>query len=901
MNMRGNTSEQVGRVIFSLPVMVLVAGAVTYFVADIQFDPLRNTAPGMNSTNQVDSYARAMRSWEDPFRTVDLLGRETNSLWMAMFLEEQHQRELAAGLLSASDLVFRAMEANSESYGKAHEAFQGLYQEPADTEVCLIDLGEDLRRPDDKALNFLPWQCATYDGVRSNLVVVLTYLSEGVKFASVKKDQMDKELWKLYQPAPDVPFPFPIKKAREKLFDRITQGRAVAQARESYDMSGRAFAAAQAECQKAIQLLDSRLRITSERKRLQELPFAYLTNALGGIDRDKVGVVAVVADGSPFQSGIEMRIRQRIAIKAAMRAGRLGAAERDQQRHLVMSVDQGQMPWVIPYELFVRDPYHAKNTNHTNYFPFDRIICVWVKDTDLGNRPLGRLRAILSALQSNVLAYAIQPTNAHRGEAHPFGVIGPRSSDGLRAMLAEASMQEAQHRSAGGKDDVEEPAHIDMHLYSCYATAPDSFLTVAEAKLGHSTSRGFSKKLLEHQWPGLSFINRIGTDDELCFALAAELMLRGVDVTQDTILLLSEYDTAYGRALPQVFQGVVGAIAHNLQPSGASGLRNLRNPAVLHGMLRNHGQLYQTFLQTQAGHVPESARTPANIILYSYLQGVDGSSGGAASASDPKGGKAGAYDLREGDHQLDYIRRLAYDLGLETGRQETAQVSRRVKAVGVLGTDFYDKVYLLQALRRILPNCVFFTTGIDDRLHTPNQIRWTRNVVTASSFGLAPHMKDSSAKATPFRDNYQTSAFEACLAFLRMPSDIAPFEESASVFEVGMTRFEKLNVHSSSSLQPGPSLLRQFKGMLAMPVFVWILLLWAIMLVFLMMFREAEKEPLTLKERLWRNGGFVVGVLFLSLIYFCQNLEPKELGEGVSCLGTALFFTVALGLTWMNG
>ena len=62
-------------------------------------------------------------------------------------------------------------------------------------------------------------------------------------------------------------------------------------------------------------------------------------------------------------------------------------------------------------------------------------------------------------------------------------------------------------------------------------------------------SRFGAERLLTNYLPNVSVIHYGSTDDALCFAIAAEMRLRGVDVTKDIILLISEYDTVYGRKL----------------------------------------------------------------------------------------------------------------------------------------------------------------------------------------------------------------------------------------------------------------------------------------------------------------------------------------------------------------
>ncbi len=83
---------------------------------------------------------------------------------------------------------------------------------------------------------------------------------------------------------------------------------------------------------------------------------------------------------------------------------------------------------------------------------------------------------------------------------------------------------------------------------------------------------------------------------------------------------------------------------------------------------------------------------------------------------------------------------------------------KEIQAIGVLGSDVYDKQLILQALRKKFPRAIFFTMDLDARLIHPAQRQWTRNLIVASHFGLQlnPTLQGT---IPPFRDNSQTSLF----------------------------------------------------------------------------------------------------------------------------------------------
>ncbi len=91
-----------------------------------------------------------------------------------------------------------------------------------------------------------------------------------------------------------------------------------------------------------------------------------------------------------------------------------------------------------------------------------------------------------------------------------------------------------------------------------------------------------------------------------------------------------------------------------------------------------------------------------------------------------------------------------------------AEGTGRVGAIGILGSDVYDKLLILRALRPQFPNTLFFTTDLDAQLLHPADFPWTRNLIVASSFGLDLNRK-LQGKIPPFRGNYQTSIFFSTL------------------------------------------------------------------------------------------------------------------------------------------
>ncbi|MCI0349470.1 MAG: hypothetical protein L0Z53_08595, partial [Acidobacteriales bacterium] len=113
----------------------------------------------------------------------------------------------------------------------------------------------------------------------------------------------------------------------------------------------------------------------------------------------------------------------------------------------------------------------------------------------------------------------------------------------------------------------------------------------------------------------------------------------------------------------------------------------------------------------------------------------------------------------DGQGQFDYLRRIAGELVSLNAKLE-ADGEGSISAIGVVGTDVYDKLLVLRALRSEFPGALFFTTDLAAALTMPSERNWTRNLIVASSFGLGLH-RDLQAAIPSFRSNYETSAFLA--------------------------------------------------------------------------------------------------------------------------------------------
>ena len=433
-------------------------------------------------------------------------------------------------------------------------------------------------------------------------------------------------------------------------------------------------------------------------------------------------------------------------------------------------------PLVLPYEWCepATVPMPSPITTGTPLPPpYAAVLVLWLSEEHFLDVPLSRLAALIDAIRGAAVA------GHHPAPRLIFHVIGPDASTTLRAMLDEAGRLPRAPSSRPSASDSGSPAHdvrvalTGVTMYDATATADDRLLLSDLApsnSLPNNISSWIGSHLKSEEGPGFELQRTTLTDRGLAAALAKELERRQLKVrskgkasAMDHVAIVTEWDTFYGRALPYSFGWAL----------------RYGDPGVLN----------------RAKPLPEWLHT------FVYLRGIDGkvpggdSATGAESTASEKAAdkwksssgsalKFGAPgESPEGLNQADYLRRLAEQLA--NLDEALRRKGKELKAVGILGTDMYDKLLILRALRDRLHGPIFFTTGLDAHYELPSEWPWTHNLVIASAFGLRLH-RYYQQSVPPFRDSDQTAVFHATLCAVN-PS-VSAATESASVprlFEIG--------------------------------------------------------------------------------------------------------------------
>lgn len=470
----------------------------------------------------------------------------------------------------------------------------------------------------------------------------------------------------------------------------------------------------------------------------------------------QVHLFYVFLSSNPYPEEGEIRLRQRYALAMSLAAEKY-VPERPDRLSVV------RMPWPEVREMNFQKlnsiDFCESDTNRaTNLeFPYEifqnsansssAIVC-WLPGEQFENFPLSRL-ALLTDYLLRDSAY-----DKSRVKISIF-------AGGLDTFVVDPLLPFVDFK--GDERQAREVFEGHSTFVSAWSTTPDYDLF--GRRTGHS--REFTEAQFEAK--GIEFMNVLATDDALCKELVKELELRGVKPRRsnegDLVVLLSDWDRAYGRSLPELFRQEFYATA--LSEEDRRGVDN-------------------------------------NLVVFNYLRGVDSEpnpagktsgKGKAKSKSDSDDASSTGIEQPEGGGQLDYVRRLGTELRALEARRGT-----RVGAIGVLGSDVYDKLLLLQHMRALFPEALFFTTDLDARLAHPDQLKWSRNLIVASSYDLKLSARFQKS-IPPFRDCYQTALFLGGHAVINSGTSL-PLPPPPLLFEIGNSRPVRLNTAASSIVHP---------------------------------------------------------------------------------------------------
>jgi hypothetical protein len=363
-------------------------------------------------------------------------------------------------------------------------------------------------------------------------------------------------------------------------------------------------------------------------------------------------------------------------------------------------------PLIFPFETLVRSERDRTGSPDQSAL----ILLLWVPEEAIHQGPLRKLAFLMKHLDANLRTKDLRLDE-------PAILIGPQGSSTLESLLEDACDTKADEVLTTG-----------LRILSGTATRPTHHIKPDTCIGAFSGPRGQIELVLGK----LVLFRTVVTDDELMKAVVEELALRDVRPAtnqRDTVVLISELDTDFGRDLPELF---VSAVKSEMGNESAAPT-NILQIGYLRGL---DGQIAQVTEKAQG-----KSETPARLLAIAEEV--------ADNYTEPATGTS----------QYDYLRRLSTMLG-EYDKRLRRQGQGRIRAFGVLGNDVYDKLLIFQALRERFPHQLYFTNDLDARLLAPDDYPWVRNLIIASSFGLRfewPWQR----QVPPFRSSYQSSIFLA--------------------------------------------------------------------------------------------------------------------------------------------
>ena len=605
------------------------------------------------------------------------------------------------------------------------------------------------------------------------------------------------------------------------------------------------------------------------------------------ISAGNLHVLAVMVPGGPYAEDQEWRLRSRFALISGLNAAGYVPEEAEHIgfvdfssacKSAIDSFDHERInfcdkPAYMPYEWYSLLLPGTSEPNDDKAKTPKRILVLWL-DNDVFSRtemPLNILGRLINGISPR----------ASEGVKPNFSIIGPQSSNVLKNMFNEIQ-KIAEICSNEPENSICQKHHyhdlLTTLIFSPFATKD----VESEIKREGKSATDFSltgQPNNDFKWLKDRVIRTINTNEKLAEALMCELALRGVNFfnstvvdirnekndcalsvhgfgsqtkkKKDHIVLIGEWDTVYSRSL-------IKSVKEKIKEYS--------------GQQENIDEWVHSF---------------------NYLRGIDGINAEQSTRTrttkkedsqkqDSTQGQS-IKQLRRptGSNQYDYLRRLVEHLK----HLEKTKVNKGgIKAIGILGSDPYDKLLILQALHKRFPQALFFTTDLDARFLHPAELPWTRNLIVASSYGLKLHailQRDT----MPFRDSYQTAlylstklAIQCRLEFLAFSSyskvkcnnsslqeiiDRKKLQTNPRLFEIGNHTAVDLSHTSGHGIHPEP---KNLSAKLNVLDFVSFLAFITVMSLFLLNLVPKRTRPIVY---LITSG--LIGVLVLYMI-----LQLKE-------------------------
>ena len=463
-------------------------------------------------------------------------------------------------------------------------------------------------------------------------------------------------------------------------------------------------------------------------------------------NRPTVLCLPVLVPGKPYVETREQRRRTRYAVLSALGTDfELAYPERMSSLTVPLTVQIGPKPEhnqpieiTVPLKLY-RHRSLTQNSNALNSdgdvdkdvdedkkppeTPYKNVFVLWINQSQIGVDPMFAVAQILEHIFATV---------ENTKKQCDLAIIGPSDSGAFETILKK------NRQKTSFKIDALRAA---MATYRCGSDLNESLSKLngncrtyfkkrfRQARLysSRATITIESSSYQDGSQTGLQVIRTIGDDSQLAKTIINELSLRNAWTHEfltfrrrKHIVLIGEKDTTYAQAFRHAFIDAAKQKNANLKPT----------------------------------------ETP-DLHFFSYLRGIDGQYPKSDRLEDkPNNGYQDTElidaSLPHGSGQFDYLRRLEEEL-IDLNERLRTKGEGRIAAIGLIGTDVYDKLLLLTALRPHFPHVKFFTTDMDARLSHATEYLQTKNLLIVSHYDLFLHRDFTNNRLGPFRDSYQTA------------------------------------------------------------------------------------------------------------------------------------------------
>jgi hypothetical protein len=486
---------------------------------------------------------------------------------------------------------------------------------------------------------------------------------------------------------------------------------------------------------------------------------------------ERILLLAIMIEAGPYSEQAESRLRARPAVLEALSESGFAPLDgehigfvadewppREEAAALgERSVERGLL---LPWEECIATRNLARVYPHNTR----RLIVLWLPAASFNPYPLSRFANIIERLTGD--------TNGNIRNKIDIKLIGPANSTGLQSMIREVRRWKEPPRSPEAQKTLEgvKKTLECVDIISPLATASDDALLFRPTPGGggadvRPASPGKTvQTFLEEAVPGLTFSRTIATDEVILRELMVELARRHVPIVQQK--------TPDGSPVPKT----ATAMATSTATATATPTPTVAHVVILTEWDTPYGRSLSTIFGAQASGltineiIRQPDKWPPWVHPYRYLRGIDGQLPGDQAKESQRdqtqktqlGQNTVAIEATEGLNQSDYLRRLAWQIKEDNASWQ--EDGSGIRAIGLLGQDIYDKLMILRALRPQFPGAVFFTNNYDAHFERRDDWGDTHNLIIASPYGSTlPETYVEGMHIPPFRDNNQTSMYVGTL------------------------------------------------------------------------------------------------------------------------------------------